>query len=160
MNIASLVDLLGFQNVLLTRSCKRLCDAQTKLWNCDTVGWRHTCFKTCPKLSFLNGSLHSESYQIFSPSFRCNPQFSPKTFYPRVMMNLQVYPAACIFFNSFPLETDFFFCNFWLKSRVHNRKKSDDFRQYRFDLNLVPGHCWHELWRICQSQTRFAVWRF
>ena len=28
------------------------------------------------------------------------------------MMNLQVYPAACIFFNSFPLETDFFFTIF------------------------------------------------
>ena len=28
------------------------------------------------------------------------------------MMNLQVYPAVCIFFNSFPLETDFFFTIF------------------------------------------------
>jgi len=29
------------------------------------------------------------------------------------------------FFNSFPLETDFFFCNFRIEFGVYNRKKSD-----------------------------------
>jgi hypothetical protein len=41
------------------------------------------------------------------------------------------------FFNSFPLETDFFFCNFRIKSRVQNRKQSDESKQYNFSATLI-----------------------
>ena len=36
------------------------------------------------------------------------------------------------FFNSFSLEKDFFFYNFRIESTVHNRKKSDEAKQYSF----------------------------
>tara|TARA_B100000497_G_scaffold110386_1_gene129769 strand:- start:132 stop:323 length:192 start_codon:yes stop_codon:yes gene_type:complete len=40
------------------------------------------------------------------------------------------------FFNSFPLETDFFFCNFRIEFKVSNRKQSDEAKQYSFNLNF------------------------
>jgi len=36
-------------------------------------------------------------------------------------------PSTLVGGGSFPLETDFFFFNFRIESRVHNRKKSDGF---------------------------------
>ena len=70
------------------------------------------------------------------------------------------FPCFMHFFNSFPLETDFFFQfsnNDWIeqtreiKPRVHNRNKSDESQKYSLILNLVPWHYWHQFWRIYQS---------
>ena len=52
------------------------------------------------------------------------------------------------FFISFPLETDFFFCNFRIESRVQNRKQSDEAKQYSFNPSLVPGHYGHLTLRL------------
>jgi hypothetical protein len=43
------------------------------------------------------------------------------------------------FFNSFPLETDFFFCNFRMELRVNNRKKSDDLGNTVSVATLIDG---------------------
>jgi hypothetical protein len=46
------------------------------------------------------------------------------------------FPAHEKFFGSFPLETDFFFCSFRIEFGVYNRKKSDESKQYIFNLNF------------------------
>jgi len=35
------------------------------------------------------------------------------------------------------METDFFFCNFRIESRVQNRKQSDEAKQYNFSATLI-----------------------
>ena len=63
-------------------------------------------------------------------------------------------PAHEKFFYSFPLETDFFLCNFRIKSRVNSRKKSDDFRQYSFSGHFDRRRFFLQCRRIflrCQS---------
>ena len=40
------------------------------------------------------------------------------------------------FFISFPLETDFFFCNFRIEFGMNNRKQSDESQQYSFSKHF------------------------
>ncbi len=98
------------------------------------TGFRHS-FSTELGLDFYNQLRKFNNDYARPNNFLFLPKMENRTHANRTFQRIDrgwvvshPFSAACIFFISFPLETDFFFCKFRIEFGMNNRKKSDEFK--------------------------------